>query len=140
MRNVIGIVVVALATSACGGGGGGGAGTETAGGEASAYAGPVASTDVAHGQARYDAVCGSCHNNGAPPVANLGWTPDRMRQQIREGSGSMPAISETRLNPEDMEAVLAYMQTIGSVTGGAEPLPAGDEAQPASDEAQPTAE
>lgn len=139
MRNVIGILFVAMAMSACGGGGGGaGAGSETAGGE-SAYGGPVASTDVAHGQARYDAVCGSCHNNGAPPVANLAWSPERMRQQIREGSGQMPAISETRLSPEDMEAVLAYMQTIGGVTGG-EPMPAGDEAQPASDEAQPAAE
>ena len=63
MRNVIGILLLALAFVGCGGGGAAGGATE--GGE-SPYAGPVASTDVAHGQARYEAVCGSCHNNGAP--------------------------------------------------------------------------
>lgn len=131
MRNGFGLVVLSLCVSACGGGGGGAAASGgTAGGE-SAYAGPVGSTDVAHGQARYDAVCASCHNNGAPPLANIGWTPERTRQQIREGSGQMPAINEHRLSAADMEAVLAYLQSIGGVTGGsAEPQPAAAE-QPA---------
>lgn len=96
------------------GGSGGGGGGETTGGEAS-YAGPVASTDVAHGESRYNAVCASCHNNGAPAVANLGWTAEAMRRQIREGSGEMPAIREARLPAEDMEALLAYLQSIGGV-------------------------
>lgn len=135
MRNVIGIVLVGLAFAGCGGGGGGGAGGGTAGGEA-AYAGPVGSTDVEHGQARYDAVCASCHNNGAPQLANIGWSPERMRQQIREGDDDMPAISESRLSAEDMEAVLAYLQTIGGVTGGsAEPMPASSEGAPAEETA-----
>lgn len=141
MRNVIGMLlvglVVGLVSAGCGGGGGGG-GEATAGGE-SAYAGPVGSTDVAHGQARYEAVCGSCHNNGAPQLANIGWSPERMRQQIREGDDDMPAISESRLSAEDMEAVLAYLQTIGGVTGGAEPMPASSEetAAPAEETAAP---
>jgi mono/diheme cytochrome c family protein len=125
MRTGIGIVVLALAGAVgCGGGGSsepGGGGT--AGGE---YAGPVASTDVAHGQSRYEAVCGGCHNAGAPQLANVGWTAERMRQQIREGSGQMPAINEGRLSAEDMEAVLAYLQTIGGVEGGAAPMPAAE--------------
>lgn len=110
-----------LAVVACGGGGGGsttsGDGTTTTGGDtaASQYAGPIGSTDVAQGEARYNAVCASCHNNGAPPVANIGWTTERLRQQIREGSPNMPAIRAARLSDADMEAVLAYMNTIGAV-------------------------
>ncbi len=121
-------VGLGLAAAACGGGGGGGSssgggggGGDTSSGGESQYAGPVGSTDVAHGQERYDAVCASCHNNGAPPLANIGWTPEHMRQQIREGSANMPAIRAARLSDADMEAALAYMQTIGAVTGGAGP-------------------
>lgn len=121
---VLSVLVVSSVLTACGGGssgGGGGGGGGTAGGEA-AYAGPIGSTDTAHGEARYNAVCGSCHNNGAPTVNNLGWTPEHMRRQIREGSGGMPAIRETRLSAADMEAVLAYLVTVGGVAdGGAAP-------------------
>lgn len=118
-------VVLGLAMAACGGGGGGGettttTTTTTTGGDTSAqYAGPIGSTDVAQGEARYNAVCASCHNNGAPPVANIGWTTERLRQQIREGSPNMPAIHAARLSDADMEAVLAYLQTIGGVAGDA---------------------
>jgi mono/diheme cytochrome c family protein len=121
---VIGLGLMAVA---CGGGssssGGGGGSTSSSGGE-SQYAGPVASTDVAQGEARYNAVCASCHNNGAPTVANLGWTAEHMRQQIREGSANMPAIREARLSAADLEALLAYLQTIGGVEGGATPAAA----------------
>jgi cytochrome c5 len=121
-------VGIGLTVVACGGGGGGsttgGGGDTTTGGDTSSqYAGPIGSTDVAQGEARYNAVCASCHNNGAPAVANIGWTTERLRQQIREGSANMPAIHEARLSDADMEAVLAYMNTIGSV--------ASDSAQPA---------
>jgi mono/diheme cytochrome c family protein len=112
------VLTVSMVLGACGGGSGGssggGGGGGTSGGETS-YAGAIGSTDVAHGEARYTAVCGSCHNNGAPAVADLAWTPERMRRQIREGSGSMPAIRDTRLNAEDMEAVLAYLASINGV-------------------------
>jgi mono/diheme cytochrome c family protein len=109
-----------LALTACGGGGGGGTGGgETTTGGESAYAGPIGSTDTAHGEARFNAVCASCHNNGAPQLANIGWTPEHMRQQIREGSAQMPAIHEARLSAPDMEAVLAYLQTIGAIAGAA---------------------
>jgi mono/diheme cytochrome c family protein len=120
-------VGLGLTVVACGGGGGSTTTTDTdttTGGDTSAqYAGPIGSTDVAQGEARYNAVCASCHNNGAPPVANLGWTTAHLRQQIREGSANMPAIHEARLSDADLEAVLAYLNTIGTV--------AGDTAQPA---------
>lgn len=125
---VLGAMGLGLAMAACGGGGGGGGTTtsdttDTSGGDTSSqYAGPIGSTDVTQGEARYNAVCASCHNNGAPAVANIGWTVERLRQQIREGSANMPAIRASRLSDADMEAVLAYMQTIGSVAAdGAAP-------------------
>lgn len=124
MRNGMTMVVLVLAGLSgvgCGGGGGGGGeeagGGGTAGGE-SAYAGPVASSDVALGEQKYQSRCASCHESGAPPVANLAWSAERMRQQIREGSGQMPGIPAHRLSDEEMEAVLAYLQTINGVEGG----------------------
>ncbi len=111
------VVLGAVMLGACGGGAssGGGGGGGTSGGESS-YAGPVTSTDAAHGETRYNAACASCHNSGAPVLANLGWTPERMRQQIREGGGGMPAIRESRLSAADMEDLLAYLVSIGGVT------------------------
>ncbi len=85
-------------------------------GSESPYAGPIASTDTAHGATRYTATCGSCHNNGAPQLANIGWTAERMRRQIREGGSQMPPIGESRLSAADMEAVLAHLVTVGAVT------------------------
>jgi mono/diheme cytochrome c family protein len=111
----------ALALTACGGGGGTttGEGTGTTTGAETTYAGPIGSTDTAHGETRFNAVCASCHNNGAPQLANIGWTPEHMRQQIREGSAQMPAIHEARLSAPDLEAVLAYLQTIGAIAADA---------------------
>ncbi len=119
MVRVLG-VGMGLAVAACGGGGStttGGGDTTTGGDTSSQYAGPIGSTDAAQGEARYNAVCASCHNNGAPAIANIGWTTDHLRRQIREGSANMPAIHPARLSDADMEAVLAYLQTIGAVAG-----------------------
>lgn len=120
---------LSLALTACGGGGGGGGGgteggggSTTSGGESS-YAGPIGSSDVALGQQRYDSRCGNaCHNSGGgPPLANIAWSAERMRRQIREGSSGMSAIGPSRLSNDDMEAVLAYLVTIGGVTDSAAP-------------------
>jgi hypothetical protein len=124
---------LSLALAACGGGGSSGGGGESGGGGGSSggessYAGPIGSTDIALGQQRYDSRCGNaCHNSGGgPALANIGWTAERTRRQIREGSGGMSAIGPSRLSNEDMEAVLAYLASIGAVVdeGGAAPQPA----------------
>ncbi|MDQ3038117.1 MAG: cytochrome c [Myxococcota bacterium] len=133
MRNGMMVLLVALAAVGCGGGGGGegGGGEATTGGE-SAYAGPVRSSDVVLGQAKYESRCASCHEGGgAPPVANIQWTVERMRRQIREGSGQMPPIPAHRLSDDELEAVVAYLQTVGGVEGG---TAAPAEEQPADDE------
>lgn len=128
------LTVLILALTACGGGSSGGSSSETTGGgetttgggettttgggetAPSPYAGAIASTDVALGETKFTARCGGCHNNGAPALANIGWTAEAMRRQIREGEDEMPAISVERLPDADMEAVLAYLVTIGAIT------------------------
>lgn len=104
----------ALALAACGGGG---AAPRDPGAVAAMYEGPIRSADVEHGHELYDSVCMSCHGGGAPGLDNLGWAAGRMRQQIREGEGRMPAIPASRLSDDDLEAVLAYMVTVGAVQG-----------------------
>ncbi|UJR79411.1 c-type cytochrome [Sandaracinus amylolyticus] len=118
MRRLMTVMGLVLAVG-CGGGGGAaaggeeaGGGEETAGGE---YAGGITSTDVALGQEKYQSRCAGCHEGEAPRLENIHWTPERMRQQIREGSGQMAAIPEHRLSADEMEAVIAYLNTIGAV-------------------------
>jgi mono/diheme cytochrome c family protein len=123
MNRIALALTLSLSLAACGGGGSGGGGGSSEGGESSAggesaYAGPIASSDVAHGQTRYTAVCGGCHHDGLPPESH-GWSAERMRRQIREGDDEMPAIGTTRLPDADREALLAYLVTTGAVAGDA---------------------
>lgn len=122
--------ILGLSISALAGCGGGGGETEEAHEAAAQYAGPIGSSDVARGQEVYSAVCSACHDGGAPQLANIGWDAGRMRQQVREGEDRMPPISEARVSADDLEAVLAYLTTIGAVT---DPLPAGGEPTPATE-------
>lgn len=113
-------VVLPVVLTACGGSGGDAAtGTEgghTAGGDApSQYQGAIASTDVAHGEEVFGQACAPCHEGSAPSLEGLGWTPGEVRRQVREGEGQMPAFPASRVPDADLEAVLAYLQTIGGV-------------------------
>jgi mono/diheme cytochrome c family protein len=111
----LGLVVGSLSLVACGGGAAAGAGDTTGGEVSSQYAGPVQSTDTAAGEQAYQAACAPCHDGSAPQIAGLGWDAGRMRQQIREGAGQMPPIPASRLSDGDMEAILAYLQSVGGV-------------------------
>ncbi|MEM9192491.1 MAG: cytochrome c [Myxococcota bacterium] len=113
-RTLLGLVT--LTVIGCGGGAGSSGGSNTGGGVPAEYEGPIQSDDIATGESRYQAACAVCHDGGAPPLENIGWTAARTRQQIREGSGSMPPMPDNRLSGEDMEAILAYMVTIGAVS------------------------
>ena len=106
--------LVAVAMSACGGGATEGA--ATANGGAEQYAGPIASSDTARGQHVYDSICMACHVDG-PSLEGIGREPARIRQQVREGAGEMPPVRVNRVSPEDLEAILAYMVTIGGAIG-----------------------
>ncbi len=118
LRNGMWVLGLGVALLGCGGPSGG---AREAGEVAAQYQGPIQSTDTARGEEVYNTVCMSCHGAGAPNLEGIGWEAGAMRQQIREGHGRMPAISQSRLSDEDMEALLAYMTTIGAVNGGAEP-------------------
>ncbi len=106
----------------CGAGATSSPGAQTGGSDgASPYAGPIRSSDVALGHERYDARCGSaCHDSGGgPPLQGIGWTAERLRRQVREGSRDMPAIGPRRLSDDELEAVLAYLVTLGAVQSDA---------------------
>lgn len=95
---------------------------------AAQYQGPIQSSDVARGEELYNGMCMACHGGAAPALEGIGWEPGAMRQIVREGRGRMPAIGESRLSADELEALLAYMVTIGGVVdegasaGGAEPV------------------
>ena len=108
MQRFLLLASMALAT-ACGGGAGGGSTTVSA-----QYEGPVRSTDTEHGGQVFNTICMACHSGH--PLNDLGWTAGRVRQQVREGSGRMTALSAERLSDDDLEAVIAYMTTIGAVS------------------------
>lgn len=108
-----------LLTVGCGGGSEKPEGEKSAGGEAAGYEGPIASTDAAHGKQVFANFCDDCHPDGGsdvgPSLIETPHTPPRIRQQIREGSGKMRPFSEKRLSNEDVEAILAYLDSIKAV-------------------------
>lgn len=112
----------AAAWGACGGGSKGSsepsAGESSSGGEAE-YAGAIASTDAEHGKSLFGTFCDDCHPNGGadvgPSLIEKPHSPAALRKQIREGSGKMKPFSEKRLSKDDMEAVLAYLDSIKAV-------------------------
>jgi mono/diheme cytochrome c family protein len=110
-----------LAAIGCGGSSSGSesASSEKSSGGDAAYAGPIASTDVAHGKQVFDNFCGDCHPDGGedvgPSLIATPHTPDHIRKQIREGGGKMRPFSEARLKNDDMEAVLAYLASVNAV-------------------------
>lgn len=85
----------------------------------SPYWGPIRSSDVDRGRTRFDVVCAPCHvrrEMDAPELTALGWSPADVRHQIREGSALMPSIPHRRLDDEDLEHLLAYLESSGVVT------------------------
>jgi len=114
------MAALSLSAAACSGGSSAATAATSAGGEkvAAAYAGPITSTDVAHGKERFDDMCGDCHPDGGaddgPSLIAEPHSAGYIRQQTREGSGKMRPIPERRLSNEDLEAILAWL---GSVNG-----------------------
>lgn len=120
MLRISAFLIGSMALAGCGGGGGGGAAEP----DLTRFEGPIGSADTARGEQVYNDVCSGCHSGGAPELPGIGWEPARMRAQIRMGEGRMPAIDETRVSADDLEALLAFLTTNGAVTGE---LPAGAE-------------
>lgn len=112
----------ALMLAACGGGG-----TTPAEGAASAGGEPaIVITDqeewdtlVAQGKETYDMACGACHPGGGadlgPSIKGHMLSTAKMTTQIRQGSGRMKPIDESKLPEEQMRGLMVYMSTLGAV-------------------------
>ncbi|MCA9528735.1 MAG: cytochrome c [Myxococcales bacterium] len=112
IATMVGISALAFGCSKTGAGS-----SASAGGEA-AYAGPITSDDVATGQVVFQTYCNSCHPGGekgkGPNLHDVGIHPAKARMFIREGSGRMPAFNKSRISDDQLEAVLAYLATMGT--------------------------
>jgi mono/diheme cytochrome c family protein len=114
-------VACGAALLACGGGASEPSkGESSSGDEATAeYQGAIGSTDVEHGKGVFATYCDDCHPDGdadvGPSLIAEPRTPARLRQQIREGSGKMKPFPEKRVSKDDMEAILAYLDSLGAV-------------------------
>ncbi len=69
--------------------------------------------------------CDTCHPGGeediGPDIRRIHWPVARMRHQIRQGSGRMRPIPPSRLSNAQMEALMAYLSTMGTVRGVSRP-------------------
>lgn len=135
MRNAFWLALLGLAMLGCGGGSSESTGGDHdhdhhAGGDTSQYDGPIASADTAAGAEHFQTFCEGCHPGGGagvgPAIGSLAWTPGQMRTQIRHGEEQMPAFGEDRLPADGLEALVAYLSTIGAVAGDLPAAEGGD--------------
>ncbi|MEM7605003.1 MAG: cytochrome c [Myxococcota bacterium] len=112
---------------ACGGGSATGGGEGSSGGEEeehheahdlSAYEGPLdASADASAGAEVFATFCEGCHPGGHEGIGDdLHTSGDSLAEArwiIREGEGRMPGFNAGTISDEDLENVLAHLQTYG---------------------------
>lgn len=82
---------------------------------------PLTSTDVEGGKEVYAVFCEGCHpgaggKGDGPEIAGEGYSPAKMRWQVRAGADDMPAFGPDKISDEDLESLLAYTETFGAVT------------------------
>lgn len=70
---------------------------------------------AADGQAVFQQNCNSCHPNGnagvGPALAGRDdLTEDRIRMQVRQGGGGMPAFPESQISDDQLEALVEYVE------------------------------
>ena len=108
--------------AACGGGSSTAeGGAEAAGGEPALVIADQAEWDTlsTSGKESYDRACGTCHPGGdadlGPAIKGHMLTMADMTKQIREGSGRMQPVDETKLPEAEMKGVMVYLATISAV-------------------------
>ena len=109
--SALALTFVALGLAACGGG----SSDATDSSDLTAYEGPIQSEDTEAGKVAFEDACSACHSEESEPLANIGWPVAKVRKQIREGDAEMPAIPENRLSDADMENLLAFLATMGTI-------------------------
>ena len=77
---------------------------------------PLTSTDVATGEEVYAEYCEGCHPGGAegdgPAIAGELASPAEVRWKIRSGGDDMPAFGPEKISKQNLEALLAYAETL----------------------------
>ena len=80
---------------------------------------PIGSTDVAAGTEVYAEFCEGCHPGGqegdGPKIADEMESPAEVRWKVRVGGDDMPAFGPDKISKADLEALLAYAETLGAV-------------------------
>ncbi len=82
-------------------------------------AGPVRSERADLGESLFEETCGGarCHTGLGPDLDGLGVTPGQVRAQVRQGPGKMPSFDTSELSDENLEHILAYLGTLGTIRG-----------------------
>src|SRR5690554_1712560 len=116
MRYILAIsMLLSLIAIGCGGADRGGETTPS-----ERYEGPIASSDIELGAEVYARSCNGCHPGGergyGPALADHPHAPAQLRQLVREGQGKMPGFNDEKISHEQLEALLAYLDTIGGVS------------------------
>lgn len=116
MRYILAIsMLLSLIAIGCGGADRGGETTPS-----ERYEGPIASSDIELGADVYQRSCNGCHPGGergyGPALANHPHPVAEVRKVVREGQGKMPSFGEEKISHEQLEALLAYLDTIGGVS------------------------
>ena len=110
----IGALAVAYGCSSSGSSGG------TTAASLSDFEYPLTSTDVATGSEVYAEFCEGCHPSGeegdGPKIADSMESPAKVRWKVRAGGDDMPAFGPDKISKTDLEALLAYAETLGAVT------------------------
>lgn len=81
-------------------------------------AGPLedVSAEVARGHVAFDRFCSQCHPEGelglAPAINNKPLPGFLIRFQVRNGLGAMPAFPEEVIPPDELDAIVAYLQEL----------------------------
>lgn len=73
--------------------------------------------DEAAGEKAWAKTCKQCHNmptegGEGPALIPLSHTPDQIRDIVRFGNGEMKALATTSISDTDLEAVIAYLQSL----------------------------
>lgn len=87
---------------------------------------PATVSPVAEGKAVYSANCAACHGPEAQgttvAMALPGHSADVIRRQVRAPMGQMPAFSESQLNNAQLDAIIAYIESLPAPENHVEPL------------------
>lgn len=74
------------------------------------------SPEIARGHVAFDRFCSQCHPEGelglAPAINNKPLPGFLIRFQVRHGLGAMPAFPEEVIPPDELDAIVAYLEAL----------------------------